>query len=47
MYFTKNEIIELNDNSKYLVIDSAYIDNEAYLAGTWRKGLGIVGNHRD
>ena len=30
MYFTKNEIIELNDNSKYLVIDSAYIDNEAY-----------------
>ena len=23
-------IIELNDNSKYLVIDSAYIDNEAY-----------------
>ena len=30
MYFTKNEIIELNDNSKYLVTDSAYIDNEAY-----------------
>ena len=23
------------------------IDNEAYLAGTWRKGLGIAGNHRD
>ena len=23
------------------------IDNEAYLAGTWRKGLGIAGTHRD
>lgn len=30
MYFAKNEMIELNDKSKYLIIDTAYIDNEAY-----------------
>lgn len=30
MYFAKNEIIELSDKSKYLIIDTAYIDNEAY-----------------
>lgn len=30
MYFAKNEIIELNDNEKYLVLDTAIIDEEAY-----------------
>lgn len=30
MYFTKNEIIELNDGSRFLVIDTAIIDEVAY-----------------
>ncbi len=30
MYFAKNEIIELNDEEKYLVLDTAIIDEEAY-----------------
>ncbi len=30
MYFAKNEIIELNDNEKYIVLDTAIIDEEAY-----------------
>lgn len=30
MYFARNEIIELNDNSKYLVVDTAYIDEISY-----------------
>lgn len=30
MYFAKDEIIELNDNRKYLVLDTALLDNEIY-----------------
>ena len=30
MYFARNEIIELNDSNKYLVVDTAYIDETSY-----------------
>lgn len=30
MYFARNEIIELNNNTKYLVVDTAYIDETSY-----------------
>ena len=30
MYFARNEIIELNDSTKYLVVDTAYIDETSY-----------------
>lgn len=30
MYFAKDEIIELNDNKKYLVIDTAIVDDIVY-----------------
>ena len=30
MYFAKDEIIELNDNRKYLVLDTFLIDNNVY-----------------
>ena len=30
MYFAKDEIIILNDNKKYLVLDTAIIDNNVY-----------------
>lgn len=30
MYFAKDEIIELNDNKKYLVLDTAITENEIY-----------------
>lgn len=30
MYFAKDEIIELNDNRKYLVLDTFLIDNKVY-----------------
>ena len=30
MYFARNEIIELNDSTKYLVFDTAYIDETSY-----------------
>ncbi len=30
MYFAKDEIIELNNGEKYIVLDTAIIDNETY-----------------
>lgn len=30
MYFAKNELIELNDNSQYLIIDNIYMDETTY-----------------
>lgn len=30
MYFTKDEIIELNNGDKYIVLDTAIIDDETY-----------------
>ena len=30
MYFAKDEIIELNDNRKYLVLDTFLIENKVY-----------------
>jgi hypothetical protein len=30
MFFAKDEIIELEDNSKYLILDTAIIDNKYY-----------------
>lgn len=30
MYFAKDEIIELNDNKKYLVIDTTIVDDIVY-----------------
>ena len=30
MYFAKYEIIELNDNRKYLVLDSVVLDDKVY-----------------
>ncbi len=30
MYFAKDEIIELNDNRKYLVLDTAIMEDEIY-----------------
>ncbi len=30
MYFAKDEIIELNDNRKYLVLDSVVLDDKVY-----------------
>ena len=30
MYFAKDEIIELNDNRKYLVLDTALLEDNVY-----------------
>lgn len=30
MYFSKDEVIELNDKRKFLVVDTALIDDNAY-----------------
>lgn len=30
MYFAKDEIIELNDNRKYLVLDTILLNNDIY-----------------
>ena len=30
MYFSKDEVIELNDKRKFLVVDTALIDDSAY-----------------
>lgn len=30
MYFSKDEVIELNDKRKFLVLDTALIDDKAY-----------------
>ncbi len=30
MYFSKDEVIELNDKRKFLVLDTALIDDNAY-----------------
>ena len=30
MFFAKDEIIELEDNEKYLILDTAIIDNKSY-----------------
>lgn len=30
MYFAKNEIIELNDNTQYLILDTIYMDETTY-----------------
>ena len=30
MYFSKNEIIELNNGNKYLIVDTALLDDNAY-----------------
>lgn len=30
MYFAKDELIEINNNDKYLVLDTAFIDDKAY-----------------
>lgn len=30
MYFAKNELIELNDNSQYLIIENIYMDETTY-----------------
>lgn len=30
MYFAKNEIIELNNHKKYLIVDTAILDDDVY-----------------
>ena len=30
MYFSKNEMIELNNGNKYLIVDTALLDDNAY-----------------
>lgn len=30
MYFAKNEMIELNDDSQYLILDTIYLDDTSY-----------------
>lgn len=30
MYFAKDEIIELNNHKKYLIVDTAILDDEVY-----------------
>ena len=30
MYFAKNELIELNNSERYLILDSAFLDDTSY-----------------
>ena len=44
MYFTKDEVIELNDNKKYLVLDTTIINDVVYYKIKEVENENVIGN---